>query len=129
MWYLYTADFQLRFVIIEVNNTFGERRMYLFPAPKGTGNFSQTLPKDFHVSPFSSRNGSYVLATTDPAKSEEISVTVTLKSSKGHPKLVARLWSTAPAIDPTIDSVMSSLCLLVFWAWTTLVTCKRSVYV
>jgi len=123
-WYLYTSNLVLKYVIAEVNNTFGERRMYLFPAPESSGSFKQTLLKDFHVSPFSSRKGWYVLETTDPIKTKNISVTVTLHSSKGNPKLVARWQSIACAIDARHYSVLSSLGLLSCWGWTVLVTCE-----
>lgn len=97
---LQSVDLQLKFVIAELNNTFNERRLYLFPARDCTDNSAEMMKKDFHVSPSSYRRGSYRLSVTDPANGAEISVTVTLYSSKGHPKLVARLWSIAKAIDP-----------------------------
>lgn len=111
------------YVIAEVNNTFDERRMYLFRAPERPGPFRQTLDKDFHVSPFSSRKGSYLLSSSDPAGGENISVAVTLRSSKGHPKLVARWWSDEPAIDPASLSVAEVLHLLIFWGLNILTTC------
>ncbi|RDA88477.1 hypothetical protein CP532_6647 [Ophiocordyceps camponoti-leonardi (nom. inval.)] len=93
-WYLYTRDEELVYIIAEVNNTFDERRLYLFPAAReNTDDASSTLEKDFHVSPFSSRKGSYALSVTDPVVSNEIALRVTLRSSKGRAKLVARWWS------------------------------------
>lgn len=85
--------------------------------------FKQTNPKDFHVSPFNSRKGSYVLSTADPAKDGQISITITLRSSKGKAKLVARWWSDTPAINPSCLSRTRSLWLLVSWGWTILITC------
>jgi hypothetical protein len=127
-WYLYTADLQLQYVIAEVNNTFDERRIYLAPASNFSSIFQQTFAKDFHVSPFSSRKGSYVLAVNDLVKNGTISVTVTLRSSKGHPKLVARWWSTESAIDPETYPTSSSLWLLASWGWTVPLTCRSSLY-
>lgn len=123
-WYLYTTELDLRYVIAEVNNTFNERRMYLFPAPGRHRAFKQSHPKDFHVSPFNSRKGSYVVSTANPAKGEDVSATVTLQSSKGHPKLVARWWSVATAIDPSTYSTLRSIWFLACWGWTVLITCK-----
>jgi DUF1365 family protein len=123
-WYLYTEDHELKHVIAEVNNTFGERRMYLFSETGSSERFSSTLSKDFHVSPFNSRKGSYILTTTDPAKIRNISLNVTLLSSKGHSKLVARWWSVEKSINPESHSTYRSLLFLFIWGWTVLVTCK-----
>jgi DUF1365 family protein len=113
-WYIYGLDDRLSMMILEVNNTFDERRMYLLKSdqPESQENtdddttaltFNQTWNKDFHVSPFNSRKGSYTLKASDPfanPASIKVSNTITLLSSKSHPKLVARVFSTAPAIDP-----------------------------
>ncbi|EFY88294.1 phthalate transporter, putative [Metarhizium acridum CQMa 102] len=123
-WYLYTADMSLKYVIAEVNNTFDERRMYLFPGSGSPGVFRQTLGKDFHVSPFNSRKGAYTLSTLDPANEGEISVAITLRSSKGRPKLVARWWSVAPAMDPRMPSTTQALWLLTCWGSSILTTCR-----
>ncbi|OTA88158.1 hypothetical protein M434DRAFT_34951 [Hypoxylon sp. CO27-5] len=126
-WYLYEPDFRLSYVIAEVNNTFGERRMYLFPASRSPGVFRQSSTKDFHVSPFNSRKGSYTVSTSNPADGDGIQVTTTLLSSKGHPKLVARWWSIAPALDPSSLSTFQSFLFLLCWGWTVLVTYIRIV--
>jgi DUF1365 family protein len=134
-WYLYTSEKQLMHVIAEVNNTFSERRMYLFSnsmrqeqqQQRGSSvrvtEFKQTHEKDFHVSPFSSRNGSYALSTTDPAKDGRLSITITLRSSKGLTKLVARWWSDILPYDPIQCSILESFWLLTAWGWTILITC------
>ena len=123
-WYLYSPDLTLEYVIAEVNNTFKERRMYLFRAPQSTGVFKQECSKDFHVSPFNSRKGSYSLSTTNPAKGDRVGVVVTLRSSKGHPKLVTRLWSDTDAIDASSCSFLCSIYVLICWGYTVLLTCK-----
>ncbi|CAK7240079.1 MAG: hypothetical protein STHCBS139747_001516 [Sporothrix thermara] len=105
-WYLYDERKTLAAMVLEVNNTFGERRMYyLTPETASTGSettgetlFKQTWPKDFHVSPFNSRKGSYGLLANDPlAPNMEgtgpITATVVLRSSHTHSKIVARLLS------------------------------------
>ncbi|KAI1208158.1 uncharacterized protein F4807DRAFT_431810 [Annulohypoxylon truncatum] len=127
-WYLYTPDLQLQYVVAEVNNTFDERRMYLFPARDHSDVFKQTLAKDFHVSPFNSRKGSYALCTSNPANEEDISVSITLRSSKGHPKLIARWWSTAYVINPSNYPTRLALWFLARWCWTVLITYPRIVF-
>ena len=56
-WYCHRADGSLRAIVVEVNNTFGERHCYLLDAPR----FGQTLQarKVFHVSPFCKVEGGY----------------------------------------------------------------------
>lgn len=124
-WYLYTADFTLSYLIAEVNNTFKERQVYLFPLPESRdGRFRQRTAKDFHVSPFNSRKGSYQISTSCPNIAAKVSVKVTLFSSKGHPKLVARWWSDVSPIDPSESSVLHLLWCLIRWGYTVLIICK-----
>ena len=56
-WYCHHADGALRAILVEVNNTFGERHCYLLDAPK----YGQELKADkvFHVSPFCTLEGGY----------------------------------------------------------------------
>ena len=56
-WYCQHIDGALRAIVVEVNNTFGERHCYLLDAPQ----YGQVLSacKVFHVSPFCTLTGSY----------------------------------------------------------------------
>ena len=56
-WYCHTSDGTLRAVVVEVNNTFGERHCYLLDEPR----YGRELRADkvFHVSPFCSLEGGY----------------------------------------------------------------------
>ena len=56
-WYCHTADGGLRAIVVEVNNTFGERHCYLLDTPR----YGQELTADkvFHVSPFCTLEGGY----------------------------------------------------------------------
>lgn len=56
-WYCHTTAGALRAIVVEVNNTFGERHCYLLDAPR----YGQELRADkvFHVSPFCKIEGSY----------------------------------------------------------------------
>lgn len=56
-WYCHTADGSLRAIVVEVNNTFGERHCYLLDRPHYGA--EHTADKAFHVSPFCSIEGSY----------------------------------------------------------------------
>ena len=58
-WYCHRRDDSLAAVVVEVNNTFGERHCYLLDqAPVGFGRELETA-KVFHVSPFCTVSGSY----------------------------------------------------------------------
>lgn len=152
-WYIYDNEHQLKRMVLEVNNTFGERRMYLLdgsspPSPPRTPDsqtnaapeeispdaskkrFTDVWMKDFHVSPFNSRKGSYALKALDPwpyvpYDSPMIDNTITLKSSKDNPKLVARLYCTRAALDPDQMSLLDSIRFILSWWWVGLVTFPR----
>jgi uncharacterized protein len=67
-WYCHTAQGTLRAIVVEVNNTFGERHCYLLDRPR----FGQELRADkvFHVSPFCPVEGGYrfrFMLSLDPA--------------------------------------------------------------
>ncbi|ORY65448.1 uncharacterized protein BCR38DRAFT_457599 [Pseudomassariella vexata] len=156
-WYLYSTEKDMTAVILEVNNTFDERRMYFLPSsessikalddvevtssnmpawngPKKTSPkpLRRAWPKDFHVSPFNSRKGDYSLVSHDPlAPSMEgngsIDSTINLSSSKEHTKLVARIISEGPALDPGTMSAWQKLKFLSAWWWVGFVTFPRIV--
>ncbi len=135
-WYLYDAGRRLAGMILEVNNTFDERRMYFLTenAPEEQLKednppqhiFKHAWPKDFHVSPFSSRKGSYTLTITDPLSgTTPPRIAITLHSSKSHPKLFASLTPTSAAIDPTTLTALQKLRFLAAWWWVGFLTHPR----
>jgi DUF1365 family protein len=150
-WYIYDSENQLQRMIVEVNNTFGEKRMYLLDGSNVTPGtpplinidststefplgakprFTDIWMKDFHVSPFNSRKGSYVLKALNPFPyvtygSPAIDNTITLISSKDYAKLVARLNSTGEALDPDRLSVFDVTRFMLDWWWVGLVIFPR----
>ncbi|SPQ22198.1 921c6080-c00f-429a-9287-f8b20d8a48b4 [Thermothielavioides terrestris] len=180
-WYLYDAEKRLAAMILEVNNTFDERRMYFLTLDNGDDSarkngrpaeaptnteeqgkenthpqhhlfFNRAWSKDFHVSPFNSRDGSYTLAARDPfrpyslpnttsssttstptataatATRITISNTITLLSATTRrPILRATLTShpSHPAVDPCALTAAQRLRFLAAWAWTGLLTYPR----
>ncbi len=56
-WYCHDASGALRAIVVEVNNTFGERHCYLLDRPHYGQ--EQSADKVFHVSPFCTLEGSY----------------------------------------------------------------------
>jgi hypothetical protein len=56
-WYCHSQDGSLRAIVVEVNNTFGERHCYLLDQPHY--GVQLTAVKAFHVSPFCHVEGGY----------------------------------------------------------------------
>lgn len=154
-WYLYDSDTKLRYMILEVNNTFGERRLYLLkanptnndPGADVSGDademsesdgkqllFTQVWEKDFHVSPFNSRKGSYSLRATDPLAAYEgtgqvrIDNTIVLRSSKEHPKIIARVYSDGTPHDPAQITSLEAASFIFRWCWVGFATFPRIIW-
>lgn len=148
-WYLYSPDNILSAIVLEVNNTFGERRLYLvlrdtaedatrISAP-GTAHSKRpdtqikaSWRKDFHVSPFNSRNGSYSLLARDPFENNMrsfrgIDNTINLTSSKGEPKLFAQLRSEGDAVMASQMSLLVKMRFILTWFWVGFLTFPRIV--
>ena len=92
--------------------------------------FTDIWMKDFHVSPFNSRKGSYALKALNPFPNVSytkptIDNTIILKSSKDHAKLVARLYSTGSALDPSSLGFKGTLRFVLSWWWVGFVTSPR----
>jgi uncharacterized protein len=58
-WYCHRADDSLAAIVVEVNNTFGERHCYLLTGPELAFGRELRAAKVFHVSPFCDVSGSY----------------------------------------------------------------------
>jgi DUF1365 family protein len=56
-WYCHRTDGSLRAILVEVNNTFGERHCYLLDNPRLGAELG--ADKVFHVSPFGAVDGAY----------------------------------------------------------------------
>jgi hypothetical protein len=146
-WYLYSSDKLLSAIVLEVNNTFGERRPYL--VLRDTTNDATRISahetthptlsttwvkaswqKDFHVSPFNSRNGSYSLLARDPCESNMggfcgIDITLNLISSKGQSKLFAQLHSEGETIVASQMSLLEKTKFVLAWFWIGFLTFPR----
>lgn len=128
-------------MVLEVNNTFDERRMYLLkstqheeaenddPKDKSKQKFKKTWEKDFHVSPFNSRKGHYSLTASDAffvsKAPPNFDNSIVMKSSKDHVKLVARVFSDGAPIDPNKTSFWHTTRFLMRWGWVGIFTFPR----
>ena len=154
-WYLYDSDTVLKYMILEVNNTFDERRVYILRAESAKQDsgidlpsqledgsdestrkmvFTETWEKDFHVSPFNSRKGSYSIRATDPLAAFQetgrvkIDNTIVLRASKGSAKMVARVWSEGMPKDATHFSSIKLINFIASWWWVGFATFPRIVW-
>ncbi|KAL2822230.1 hypothetical protein BDW59DRAFT_163823 [Aspergillus cavernicola] len=140
-WFLYSDDSHLRAMIVEVNNTFDERRLYFLATKdnsRGPGvdtlrRFQHTWPKDFHVSPFNSRKRKYSVSARDPSQPSTspnavVQITATLLASSSRPKMVTRLWTDERPINPFTISAMQAVRLLLPWCLVGLLTYPRIVF-
>ena len=74
---------QVRIIIYQVNNTFGERKTYVLPAePDKNGLVNQECRKRFYVSPFNTVEGRYSFHATQPM-GRDLTVGVALKTDDG----------------------------------------------
>ncbi|KAI5811655.1 hypothetical protein DFH27DRAFT_534524 [Peziza echinospora] len=144
-WYLYDGDGNLSIVIMEVNNTFDERHLYIMhQRPESfTANsqykLTQQTQKVFHVSPFNDREGEYNLRAFDPlrpleANKKAMDMTITLlaqndETGRKMPKFYADIRSTSAPIEITsISSSGQALGFAIRHGWRGLVTFPRILY-
>ena len=96
-WYCHAADGQLRAIVVEVNNTFGERHCYLLDHPRYGHELSAA--KVFHVSPFCTLEGHYRFRF--------------MRSAEGGPlKTVARIDyddNAGPLLETSVSGTLEPL--------------------
>lgn len=128
--------------MLEVNNTFGERRPYIVFRDEAkqaetlqdpsVSRITADIAKDFHVSPFNSRKGMYSVLVKDPlneslSRFRGLDVTIRLNSSKAHTKLVARLFDEGEAINILEVSSWQASVFIARWFWVGFWTYPRIV--
>lgn len=74
VWFCHRADGALSAVLYEVNNTFGERHLYLVPAADDGGPIRQRCDKQFYVSPFMDMGLTYRFAVSGPGDSVSVAI-------------------------------------------------------
>lgn len=72
LWYGYGRDNELKGIIYEVRNTFGERHCYV--ASVGHARDVHSAEKSFHVSPFLDVSGQYRFTVRDPGATLDVVV-------------------------------------------------------
>jgi hypothetical protein len=96
LWYGYAPDGQLRGVIYEVNNTFGERHCYV--AQVSSERSVHSADKTFHVSPFFDVSGQYRFTLRAPAATLDVVVENIKSGTRTHlANIKARLCEATTA--------------------------------
>ncbi len=102
---------QLRAVIAEVHNTYGQRHAYLLPADGHT-----PVPKQMYVSPFNGSDGYYLVSAPQPEESLNIRITL---HRADHPAFIATMQGhrhpATPARVAWLQLVAPAAPLLVAW--------------
>lgn len=104
VYYGYTAAGQLRLMIYEVNNTFGQRHSYVIPA---NDTWEQSCAKSFYVSPFNDADGRYHFRISPPGDTLKLAITL---HTAGKPCLAA--WFTGTREDLTDRNLFRSFASL-----------------
>lgn len=85
VYYCHGEEGDLRAVLYEVSNTFGERHCYLIPVQgPGDGVVSQSCEKNFYVSPFIAVQGKYAFKLAAPGET----VALTIDQSDDHGRVL-----------------------------------------
>ena len=80
VWYCYGPDDELRAVIHEVRNTFGDKHMYVVPITS-RADMRHGFDKHLHVSPFNPMNQRYEFTVNSPA--ERIAIGISQSDTDG----------------------------------------------
>jgi DUF1365 family protein len=80
VWYCFGADDELRAVIHEVRNTFGDRHIYVAPI-EGSSAIRHSVEKRLHVSPFNGMDQTYHFSMTGPG--DHLSLAIEQTDSDG----------------------------------------------
>jgi DUF1365 family protein len=134
MWYLYTAEKVLDAVIIEVDSSFTERRMWLTrnvlpsKAKNGPYCFRGKFVKDLQISPFLPIRLDYTIDTCDPCASDgnRFDFLISARSEEGT-LMVARASSNGSTLDVANATLPQKLLFMARWWWVpnaVTVTCR-----
>jgi len=107
-YYCYKKDNSIAAIAAEVNNTFGEKHLYVLSKP--VKNFDTRYlafehEKEFHVSPFNILSGKYLFQFSKSADNIEILITLTRENEK---IMTARLTGTSTPL--TSENLFRAIC-------------------
>jgi DUF1365 family protein len=95
------VDGELKRVIVEVHNTFGERHLYVLrPSDHGGAAFRAGMVKDFFVSPFISIDGRYAVHVRDD--DEGVRIAIALRQDESLMLSTSLVLRRRPLTDRTL---------------------------
>ncbi|MCK6444049.1 DUF1365 domain-containing protein [Elstera cyanobacteriorum] len=101
------AEGQLRALLYDVRNTFGDKHGYLIPVTAaGIGPIEHGCAKGFHVSPFFPLDGRYTFTLTPPG--ERLAVRITLSDATGPTLIAAQTGKRVALCDRNILKLVLS---------------------
>lgn len=122
LWLGHGPDGDLRGILYEVNNTFGESHIYAAATP-GTGRHQHDADKAFHVSPFFDVSGAYQFTLTSTESGLNLVIATYRDGAQSHVATIAakaRLASSAAFAHLAITKPLSSLMVSMAIHWQAL---------
>ncbi|KAF8434888.1 hypothetical protein BGX38DRAFT_1275271 [Terfezia claveryi] len=129
-WYLYDKiTGELKFVVLEVNNTFGEKHVYVVrqdnprnPATRKPFQWCGVIDKRFHISPFNHRSGTYHIHVADPLDNMNqgllFNIQMVVIHRAGYKTMAAGVRSVQPGMDIVQATWRDILYTVVVWGFT-----------
>jgi cyclopropane-fatty-acyl-phospholipid synthase len=107
IYFCFNPHDELELCVAEVNNTFGDKHIYLLDRATGASEFPVTYraPKAFHVSPFFDMHGEYLFRFGDIR--QELNLGISLLK-QDQPVLEATLTQRAPARELTDRALLTA---------------------
>lgn len=99
VWYCHGPEGELRAVIHEVRNTFGDKHLYVVPVD-GADDLKHGFDKKLHVSPFNPMGQRYEFSMTEPG--ERLSVSISLFDERGLMFRAGLRLTRQPLTDRTL---------------------------
>ena len=128
VFYIYDSADTLKVVVLDVKNTFGEEHIYVCTTQdKQNSDLSDTVNRQFHVSPFNDRAGTYQVRAKDPLynpQNPNIDVSIVLANDEDQKIMSATLQSikSAPLKSPL------TFLLLLRYAFSIFLTMPRILF-
>lgn len=82
VWFCHAPRGELRAIVWEVNNTFGERHCYALPVRDDAGAIEQDTAKGFHVSPFLPMELDYAFRVQPPGG--RLGIAISVRDAEGE---------------------------------------------
>ncbi|WP_158812620.1 DUF1365 domain-containing protein [Methylocapsa sp. S129] len=111
LYFCHSRGGELRAILYEVNNTFGQRHSYFIPVEEGeVGPISQFCAKQFYVSPFMAMDMTYEFTVTPPG--EKVSIAIVERDRQGVVLTATQAQDRLELTDAALGKVFFSHPLL-----------------